>query len=91
MAKRGIWHLANKGAVTWLEFARSIAAGMASGTQLITPCRWRDVPQSAQRPTYTLLSSERGMLLQPLAAAIDAYCTMMTVRLADEATECASS
>ena len=90
-SERGIWHLANKGAVTWLEFARSIAAGMASGTQLITPCRWRDVSLAARRPAYSVLSSERGMLLQPLGGAIEAYCTMMTVRLADEATECASS
>ena len=89
--ERGIWHLANQGAMTWLDFGRSVAEGMRSESHLIRPWSGRVAQQAARRPSYSVLGSERGLLLPPLAVAIEAYCTSMRARLVDEATQCASS
>ena len=71
--ERGIWHLANEGAVTWKAFACLVAheGGIENGR--VEPCRWRDVWQPAVRPGYSVLGTSRGHLLRPLEAAVQSY------------------
>lgn len=63
--ERGVWHLATVGAVSWAELARQ-AAGLAGlGAHLVEAC-----PGQGRRPPYTVLGSERGLLLPSLEAAL---------------------
>jgi dTDP-4-dehydrorhamnose reductase len=71
--ERGIWHLANAGAITWAELARR-AARLAG----LDPTRvWSAAPGvpgiDAQRPAYSALASERGWLLPSLDDALLRY------------------
>jgi dTDP-4-dehydrorhamnose reductase len=71
--ERGIWHLANEGALTWFAFARLVAQRTGAPPELVTPCRASEVWQPAVRPPRSALGSSRGQFLRPLAAAVDAY------------------
>jgi dTDP-4-dehydrorhamnose reductase len=71
--ERGIWHLANDGSVTWLEFGRMVTRAAGLPEDLIEPCSWRDVWQPAPRPHYSVLGTVRGKLLGPLDAAVQIY------------------
>ncbi len=69
----GIWHLANDGAMTWAELARRAAqlAGLDASGVVARPTETLDL--AAPRPCYSVLGSERGMLLPPLEHALDRY------------------
>ena len=71
--ERGVWHLANDGAVTWAEFARLAAAlaGLDAAAVVARPSR--SLGLAAARPARAVLASERGPLLRPLEAALRAY------------------
>lgn len=62
----GLWHLANQGEVSWYEFARTVAEGAGFDPAMV-------VADEEAAIRNTALTSERGMLLRPLEAAIDAY------------------
>ncbi|MDQ6655778.1 MAG: sugar nucleotide-binding protein [Verrucomicrobiota bacterium] len=72
--ERGIWHLANTGAVTPAQFLMTAAdisrldAGRIDGIP-----DWR-LNRPARRPAYRVLESERGQLLPALEDAIQRYC-----------------
>jgi dTDP-4-dehydrorhamnose reductase len=68
----GLWHLANQGAVTWFEFARAAAEQNRSAVDLIVPVATSQM-WSAVRPTYSVLSSQRGRLMRPLDEALSEY------------------
>jgi dTDP-4-dehydrorhamnose reductase len=71
--ERGIWHLANQGAVSWAELARQ-AAGLAGlDPRAVRPLPARAFGWAAARPPYSVLGSERGALLRPLGEALSAY------------------
>jgi dTDP-4-dehydrorhamnose reductase len=65
----GIWHLANRGAMSWAAFARAIAkaSGLPAHIQNRTceELAWR-----ARRPANSALASSRGHLLTELDEAI---------------------
>jgi dTDP-4-dehydrorhamnose reductase len=69
--EKGIWHLANKGALTWYEFAREATRRNGLDERLIVPVRMQQLP--ATRPRYSVLDSERGMLMPSLEKAMDHY------------------
>jgi dTDP-4-dehydrorhamnose reductase len=71
--ERGLWHLANPGAVTWAELARTAAAlaGLDERGVIARPTSALKLP--AARPSYSVLGSERGVLLPPLADALARY------------------
>ncbi len=71
--ERGIWHLANDGATTWLDFARAAAECSGRPSELIVAAETRQVWHPAARPRLSALASRRGSLLRPLAEAIDAF------------------
>jgi dTDP-4-dehydrorhamnose reductase len=72
-AEHGLWHLANDGAVTWLEFARLAARHAGYNPALVTAVETRATSSGAPRPAFGALASCRGRLLRPLDAALDAW------------------
>lgn len=69
----GVWHLTNAQAVAWAELARNAAemAGVSTSKLLAAPCS--TLGQSACRPSYSVLHSERGILLPTLDDALERY------------------
>lgn len=70
----GLWHLANPGALSWVELAREAANIAGLETTRIHAVKNRDLGLVAPRPTYSVLGSERGVLLPSLEDAIARYC-----------------
>ena len=77
---RGIWHLANAGACTWAEFATAAACAAAVDETLIEPCDSSALGMAAHRPRYSVLGTERGLLLPPLDQAIARYARDVDIR-----------
>ena len=89
--ERGIWHLANNGALTWFDFACAAAQRSGRAVDLIAPVRSSRVWGPALRPPYSALSSERGSLMRSLQDALGAYLREVPDgRVAGRAGECAS-
>ncbi len=71
--ERGVWHLANGGAVTWAELARRAADAAGVDASGIEPVATADLHLPAPRPLYTALASERGWPLPSLDDALARY------------------
>src|SRR5205085_12132963 len=71
--EQGIWHLANAGAITWVELARratSVAGISGEGIKARPAAMLGFV---ARRPPYSVLGSERGGLMPSLEDALSRY------------------
>lgn len=77
--ERGVWHLANAGAVTWAELART-AARLAGVDAALVQARSTRELVPARRPAYSALGSERGTLLPALDDALARYMREREVR-----------
>lgn len=62
----GLWHLAQQGAVTWAEFARWAGKLADLDSTLVIGCTTAELNLAARRPVFSVLGSERGMLLPSL-------------------------
>ncbi len=77
----GIWHLANRGDISWAEFAQMVAlkAGLSEG--MVQNWYERQLDNNAGQPEQaTVLSSERAWLMPPLEHAVERYvrdCTFL--------------
>ena len=71
--EQGIWHLSNKGELSWSDLAHEVAGRFNLDKQLIRTVTHRDMNYLAPRPLYTVLSSEKGSLLPSLGSALDEY------------------
>jgi len=71
--ERGIWHLANNGAVTWADFARRAAELAGFDGSLVDGRSMESFGLAAKRPGYSVLGSERAGLLPPLEDALQRY------------------
>jgi dTDP-4-dehydrorhamnose reductase len=71
--ERGIWHVANHGAVTWADFARLAARTAGCDQAAVEACTARDLGLIASRPAYSALASERAPLLGDLEASLWRY------------------
>ncbi|MBD2313194.1 SDR family oxidoreductase [Desertifilum sp. FACHB-1129] len=69
----GLWHLANSGAIAWAELARLVAVRAGFDASRIEACSTQELGLAAVRPTYSVLGSERGVLLPCLDRAISRY------------------
>ena len=69
----GLWHLANPGAIAWAELAQLVAQQAGLDTRLIHAVPMRDLSLTAPLPIYSVLGSERGVLLPPIENAISRY------------------
>ncbi|MDB5682781.1 MAG: dTDP-4-dehydrorhamnose reductase [Sphingomonas bacterium] len=71
--ERGIWHLANGGAVSWLEFGRMIAEALDLDPAQVRPASPCQLGWRAKRPRYSALGSERGTILSSLSDAVSRH------------------
>jgi len=71
--EQGIWHLSNRGAMSWAALARHVAALTRLPEHLIDAVPTHTLGYSARRPRYSVLASERGSLLPTLEDALDRY------------------
>lgn len=69
----GVWHLSNRGAITWAALAREAAERAQLDPARIEARSTQDLGLAASRPLYSVLGSERGILLQPLEDALCCY------------------
>jgi dTDP-4-dehydrorhamnose reductase len=68
--EHGIWHLTNNVAITWIEFARSIAERAGLDPSLIME---DTAVLPAERPKNSALQSEKGKLMPSLDIALEEY------------------
>lgn len=61
--ERGIWHLANAGAVTWADFGRTAAEIAGLDSALVRGCPADELRAPAPRPVWSALATERGQIL----------------------------
>lgn len=69
----GLWHLTNSSAIAWADLAQFAAKQADIDATRIRAVSTRALGLAAPRPPYSVLSSERGVLLPPLANAISRY------------------
>ena len=69
----GIWHVANAGALSWLELAQLAADHAGLDPSRIDACNGADIGWHAPRPSFAALTSERATLLPPLDDALARY------------------
>jgi dTDP-4-dehydrorhamnose reductase len=69
----GLWHLANNSAIAWAQLARLAASMAGVDASRIEARPTRELGLTAPRPTYSVLGSERGVLLPSLDNAMSRY------------------
>jgi dTDP-4-dehydrorhamnose reductase len=69
----GVWHLANRGALSWADFARTAAELAGMDCDPIEARPGRMLRPKARRPRYSVLGSERGSLMPTLEDALLRY------------------
>jgi dTDP-4-dehydrorhamnose reductase len=87
--ERGIWHLANDGAISWYDFAMLAAVRSERSVDLIEPVSAATLTGAAARPAFTALASSRGRLLRSLDDALAAFLSEIH-DLEMESSRCAS-
>lgn len=66
----GVWHLASRGAVSWVELARRAAEMARLPVDGLIACRSAELALRAPRPACSVLTSSHGELLRPLEDAL---------------------
>ena len=69
----GIWHLANRGAVTWSSLAAMAAEAAKLDARLVRAVPAASLGHVAVRPRFSALGSERGLLMPTLEEGIVSY------------------
>jgi dTDP-4-dehydrorhamnose reductase len=72
--ERGIWHLANDGAISWADFARLAASFAGISNDAVEARPAAALGFIAPRPRYSVMASERGHLMPSLEDALARYC-----------------
>ena len=71
--ERGLWHLSNQGEVSWHRFAQMVAEAAGLDTGLVHGQPTAALSLVARRPAYSVLASERALLMPSLEHALDRY------------------
>jgi dTDP-4-dehydrorhamnose reductase len=71
--ERGIWHIANQGAMTWCELARRAAELAGLDPAAVAPVQLEELDLPARRPRFGVLESGRGTLLGSVDRALARY------------------
>jgi dTDP-4-dehydrorhamnose reductase len=79
----GVWHLANRGVVTWVELARKAARLAGLDPERVRSCPTSEHALSARRPGYSALGSERADLMPPLEDALHRYFAARSAHMAE--------
>jgi dTDP-4-dehydrorhamnose reductase len=69
----GLWHLANKGAITWADLARLAAKTAGFNPSNVIALPTQELGLTAKRPTYSVLGTNRGELMSSLDSAMSRY------------------
>ncbi len=69
----GIWHIANSGEVSWADLAVEVASRAKLNKDLIIATPIEELNYKAIRPLYSVLQSEKGILLPSLESALDRF------------------
>jgi len=69
----GVWHLANRGAVSWARLAAMAAEAARLPTSLIDAVDTAAMGHAARRPAWSALGSERGAVMPALEDALARY------------------
>jgi dTDP-4-dehydrorhamnose reductase len=72
-AEHGVWHVANRGALSWFDFARAAAEACGERSALIQAAPASTLGWPAPRPAYSALSSVRGELMPTIERAIETF------------------
>lgn len=71
--ERGVWHLANRGVVSWSGFASMAAEAARLDNRLVQGVSGCNLGQRATRPRYSALGSERGFVMPTLEDSLRRY------------------
>jgi dTDP-4-dehydrorhamnose reductase len=71
--ERGLCHLANRGAVSWLQLAQMAAEAAGLDRALVQGLPGAQLGQTACRPRYSALASERGIHMPTLEDGLERY------------------
>jgi dTDP-4-dehydrorhamnose reductase len=77
--EKGVWHLANKGAVSWSDLALDVVSRAHLSKDLVRTVPTSALGLAAKRPAYSALTSERGIILPSLDDALDRWCDEVLV------------
>lgn len=69
----GIWHLANRGSISWYAFAHELANAGGMDHQLIHPVAPADAGWIASRPANSTLESNRGSVMPRFDSALGRF------------------
>ena len=75
----GIWHLNNGGEVTWFELARMAAEKAGIDASGLVAQASSEMGLAAARPRYSVLHSERAILLPKLENALERFIELRNV------------
>lgn len=71
--EQGIWHLANKGELTWYELAQEVAKRSHLNPKYLKPLKINELGLTAKRPTFSVLSTAKGQQLPTLENALTSF------------------
>jgi dTDP-4-dehydrorhamnose reductase len=71
--EKGVWHVTNKGSISWANLARKVSERAGLDTCLIDSCPASHLNWKAARPGYSVLKSEKGIVLPTLDNALMRY------------------
>ena len=74
---RGVWHLANRGPVSWVELLRRASTRLGYDAESVEGVPARSLRLAARRPCFSALSSVNGKLMPVLDDALDRYAHAM--------------
>ncbi len=77
----GLWHLSNPSELSWADFATMAAKAHGLETRYIRPCTAQEISMAAIRPGYSVLGSERGILLPALEHALERYLSEASLKM----------
>ena len=78
----GVRHLANRGVLSWADFAVRIAEALELDAGLVTPVRGASLGQTAPRPARVELGARFGALMPTLESAVARYAAAVRPTLA---------
>ena len=73
----GVRHLANRGALSWAEFARGVAAALQLDPDLVRDRHAGEFGWPAKRPKHVPLATERGEVMPPLEEALMRFASLV--------------
>lgn len=80
--EKGIWHIANKGSITWADLAFETANAVHLNSMFVNAVPYAELQQPAVRPKYSVLGSEKGVLLPTLENSLRRFFNERKIRLA---------